>query len=196
MMQTFAVTIERTLRRKLHIVAGSADQARTVAHRTLPEGHRIIAAQPISTEVLAGIPAEDLGLEALDHILTRDWLPQGGLPNATISDWLAMAMVDQADRITANKSLAMAGLRVSLITEGENGTFYLLIASPFSHPQIADWTQGRDFGGSLFLPALAALRGAYRPKVSFTFAGIARRVVAIPMQTVMDSTTALDRLKE
>jgi hypothetical protein len=61
---------------------------------------------------------------------------------------------------------------------------HLLIASPFSHPQIADWTRKHDFGGSLFLPALAALNGAYRPKVGFTFSGISSRVVAVPMTVV------------
>lgn len=182
-MQLFAVTIERTVRRKLTIAANNPDLATKIAANTLPAGHRIISTTAIDTETMAGIPAEDLGYEALDHILQQLWLPREGHA-WRISDWLAMAMVDADDLKTANKSLAVAGLRVS---DGWNVP-HLLIASPFSHPQIAEWTRGRDFGGGIFLPALAALNGAYRPKTGYTFAGITSRVVAIPMQTVMDST--------
>lgn len=190
-MQVFAVTVERTLRRKLHIAAASADQARQTAGLTLPDGHRIVGATPINDELLMGMPAADLGVEALDHILQRNWLPRAGERVQLLFDWLAFALRDINYRAIANKSLAIAGLRVSdmpdILSADHRETPHLLIASPFSHPQIADWTRGRDFDGSLFLPALAALHGAYRPKTGFTFRGITSRVVAIPMTTVMDA---------
>lgn len=185
MMQIFALTVERTLRRKLHIAARDADHARQIAAQTLPAGQRIIAASAVNTETLAGLPAADLGFEALDHLLQRCWMPLDGKADQRIADWLDFAMIDDAKREIANKSLAMAGLRIrDMGPEGARPVPHLLIASPFSHPQIADWTRNHDFGGSLFLPALTALDGAYRPKVGFTFSGISSRVVAMPMTVV------------
>ena len=185
MMQTFAVTVERTLRRKLHIVAKTADEARIKGARCLAEGHRIVGAQPVNMETSITDVAPELGITALDSILDREWLAYGTKPHQRVIDWVRRARVSSPDHIAANKSLAMAGLRVKLMVEGDTGQECLLIMSPYTHPQIAEWTHGREFGGAMLLPALAALPGAWRAGLA-TIGGTTGRVVAVPMQAVLE----------
>ena len=185
MMQTFAVTVERTLRRKLHIVAKTADEARIKGARCLAEGHRIVGAQPVNMETSITDVAPELGITALDSILDREWLAYGTKPHQRVIDWVRRARVSSPDHIAANKSLAMAGLRVKSMVAGDTGQECLLIMSPYTHPQIAEWTHGREFGGAMLLPALAALPGAWRAGLA-TIGGTTGRVVAVPMQAVLE----------
>ena len=183
-MQVFSVTVERTARRRLRVLATSGPDAMAMVAATLPSGARATAADAVTDERITGSASPDLGLLALDHILTRDFLPMpDGLPS-TVSDWLRMTpgpIGPQADR-----ALAMAGLRVVC---HDSGDLFVYFAAA-SHPMIARWVTGAPFAGAMFLASLAALPGATRPASGLRFAGISARVVGLPWSTVFEGASA------
>lgn len=180
-MQIFKVTVERTTRHSLRVLADSMSTAQAMAQQTLSKGAHIITAEPVEDDRLFGKLSPERGLEALDHILTRPFLPREDGQPSYVGGWVRMAAAPETQEI-ANRALAVAGLRVKTL----NDCPMLFIASAVSNPTLRLWFEGFSFGVSGAQHALASLPGAFRPGYSFTMAGIRSRVIGIPLTTVFD----------
>lgn len=180
-MQIFKVTVERTTRHSLRVLADSNSSAMAMVHQTQGPGARVVTAEPVEDDRLFGKLPPERGLEALDHILTRPFLPREDGQPSFVGGWVRMAATPETQEI-ANRALAVAGLRVKTL----NDCPMLFVASGVSNPTLRLWFEHFIFSGSGLHNALASLPGAFRPAYCFTMAGIRSRVIGIPLTTVFD----------
>lgn len=179
-MQVFSVTVERLASRRLQVLAASADRAIAMVQATLPSGARATKASPLHDESLTGSVGCGMGVEAIDHLLERDFLAVDGRPTL-VRDWVLLAR-QLSERDRANRALAMAGMRIIMGDRVEE--YFLAVGSAISVPLLAHWCDGTPFAGAALLPTLASIPGALRPRSGFTFAGVPSRVVLIPAENV------------
>lgn len=177
-MQTFIVTIERLERRKVRVAGRNIDSIRDIMPGLLPQGARVLDVQPL------GLPEASVGREILDRLLSRDFMPLNGQPDAAVESWVSHAMKVSVDQ--ANATLALAGMRVGF---DRDGLAWLWIASAMSIPVLAEWMILANRSASDLLPALQSLPGATRPR-GMTFAGLKARAVGLPMSTVFPAGDA------
>ena len=172
-MHTFLVTIHETRKRRLRLVAASADAAVAMLKRTHGRDVRVegITALGASTQASA--------VTALRTILGADYLDLNGKP-ATLRDWLGAAASMPAVQKLFDDPLAVAGLRMRY---GAGGAVGLAVGSANCIPFLADLMQGTGFEGDALLQVLALVPGAERAGV--TLAGVRSRAVVLPWASVV-----------
>lgn len=173
-MRTFAVTILETRKRRLRLVAASADAAVAMLKRTHGRDVRIegITALGGATKAAA--------VTALQTILGADFLDIEGGP-ADLRDWLgSAAMAAPGSRARFDEPLALAGLRLRFDGDAPDG---LVVGSANCIPFLADLMQGTGFEGDALLQVLSLVPGACRAGV--TLAGVRSRAVVLPWASVV-----------
>lgn len=174
-MRTYVATILETRRRRLRLVAGSADQAMAMLARTHGRDVRVQTITPVGATDLRAAAT------ALLTLLDAEFLALAGR-SANLREWLATTVEGpEADRDARNDQLAIAGLRLRFDAGPR-----LVVGSARSIPFLAEAMRGTAFEGEALLATLALIPGA--EKGSVTLAGIRTRAVSIPWGSVVSAS--------
>ncbi len=179
-MRTFLVTILETRKRRLRLVAGSADEAVAMLKRTHGRDVRVEAITAL------GATTQRAAITALQVILGADFLDMDGVP-ASLRDWLGAAAAAPVEvRRRFDEPLAMAGLR---LRHDASGAVALVVGSANCIPFLADLMQGTGFEGDALLQVLGQVPGHQRTGV--TLAGVRSRAVALPWASVVSVSVSM-----